>query len=151
MTDEELSAIKARAEAATEGPWESVQDYYDGPWYMLYEQRCVGDDKASDLFDGRSHYLIDAPNNAAFAAHAREDIPALLAEIERMKTERRWVPVDERLPETGESVLIALPYPIIGRSCTTGGYVNHTWYCDDFGGEAEVTHWMPLPTAPGGD
>jgi hypothetical protein len=85
MTD--LAEIRARCEAATPGPWESVQDYYDGPWYMLYEQRCAGDNKTSDLFDGRSHYLIDAPNNAAFAAHAREDIPALLAEVERLRAD----------------------------------------------------------------
>lgn len=70
----------------------------------------------------------------------------LLTEVERLRAQ--WVSVEERLPETDEAVLIALPYAIIGRPCTTGQYVNHTWYCDDFGGHADVTHWMPLPTPP---
>jgi hypothetical protein len=78
------------------------------------------------------------------AVHGR----ALLDEVERLRGERRWIPVREGLPETDGGVLIALPYPIIGRPCTTGQYVHHTWYCDDFGGEAEVTHWMPLPEPP---
>jgi hypothetical protein len=79
---------------------------------------------------------------------ARDIIMELAAEVERLRGERRWSPVREGLPETDGGVLIALPYPIIGRPCTTGQYVNHTWYCDDFGGEAEVTHWMPLPEPP---
>jgi hypothetical protein len=48
-----------------------------------------------------------------FIAHAREDIPYLLAqlaerdkEIERLKASQRWIPVSERLPEPEKRVLV---------------------------------------------
>lgn len=56
-----------------------------------------------------------------------------------------WVPVEERLPETRQIVLIAGG---IGHLAHGG-----TWYTDtgpDAGRQIqwEVTHWMPLPTSP---
>lgn len=52
MTPERLAEIKARAEAATSGPWD----------------------------DGCSHAV-----NGEFIAHARQDIPDLVAEVERLR------------------------------------------------------------------
>jgi hypothetical protein len=66
------------------------------------------------------------------------------AEIARLREERRWVPVGERLPDIGESVL--------GVHC---GCVSEFWFTK-LGFETErgvfkVTHWQPLPPGPGGD
>ena len=59
----DLEAIEARANAASEGPW------YEEGWFTKDED---GD------------YVEIEPAEAAFIAHAREDIPALLAEVERL-------------------------------------------------------------------
>lgn len=81
MSDERLEQIKARAAAATTGPWE-----------------CYGDG-AHEVFDAGEYsdgYLgeVVAPvvtklNDAEFIAQAREDIPALLNEIDRLHEEVR--------------------------------------------------------------
>ena len=59
----DLEAIRARAEAASEGPW--------------YEEGWFTEDEDGD-------YVEIEPADAVFISHAREDIPALLAEVERL-------------------------------------------------------------------
>lgn len=68
MTNEELQQIRERAEKATAGPWE-----YDGSDIM-----------APPFLDIVDHVYETA--DADFIAHAREDIPALMAEVERLRT-----------------------------------------------------------------
>jgi hypothetical protein len=75
---EELQAIAARAEAATPGPWRS-----EGVWFEIGEPGEHGFDNMASAED------------AAFIAHARSDIPRLLAEVERLQT------VVERLEKAG--------------------------------------------------
>lgn len=67
----DLEAIKKRADAATPGPWEDVvwDDPDEGP------SRYV---RFSPLHDTT---LMNRDEDAAFIAHAREDIPALVAEL----------------------------------------------------------------------
>lgn len=62
-----IDEIRARCEAATPGPWGTAE-------YPL-------DAVISDKRRGNSY-------NAAFIAHAREDIPYLLSELERVEKER---------------------------------------------------------------
>lgn len=73
LTDDELTAIRGREQAATPGPWfyhpRTEEIYYGDP----------GDD--------RNNYMICNPEDFEFAAHARTDIPALLAEIDRLRAE----------------------------------------------------------------
>lgn len=69
LTDEELAEIKERAEKATEGPW------------------GVGKPSPNGLNNvGTMSGLLTAQTleeeDASFIAHAREDIPKLLAEVE---------------------------------------------------------------------
>src|SRR5690625_569283 len=75
LTDEELQAIRERAEKATEAPWVVVTDELGG--------------QAKAVIDGDNWDVIRRPyvgkDNAAFIAHAREDIPKLLAEIDYAK------------------------------------------------------------------
>jgi len=68
----DLEAIKARCEAATPGPWE-IKDrghfaYMSGPRHVGVGGRWL-------------------PADAAFISHAREDVPALIAEVERLRAE----------------------------------------------------------------
>lgn len=110
MTREQLDAIRARVEAATRGPWEAgtafccpVAGWVDGP------KRTV-----CPVYEGtkRTHTL-DA-NDAEFIAAAREDVPALLAEVERLTAERdeliRWREGWLAVDEASESVAIAAAF-----------------------------------------
>jgi len=67
------------------------------------------------------------------------------AEIARLREERRWISVGERLPKPGETVLMLMD----GRDPVSGWYENghfHNAYDTPY-----VTHWMPLPPGPEGD
>jgi hypothetical protein len=84
----DLDAIEARAEAATEGPWQ-----YDG--MPLREDAEYGHIVTGGGTPGsmREHQIcwvgetlnLRAPEDAEFIAHARVDVPALLAEVERLR------------------------------------------------------------------
>jgi hypothetical protein len=74
------------------------------------------------------------------------------SEIKRLRSERRWIPVSERLPEEGQEVL----------AWNNGGQCEKPWQgcvlCEHRNGEWReveerdlypgVTHWMPLPEPP---
>lgn len=87
MSKEQLAEIKKWAEAATPGPWElefdsDVTDLDYGsivnwPWRILSPN--VADHPIVD-FSGTE--ICD--EDALFITHSRADIPALLAEIERL-------------------------------------------------------------------
>jgi hypothetical protein len=66
LTDEQLAEIRKRAEAATDGPWT-----VSFPGAKVINAYGIG----VDNFD----------EDAEFIAHAREDVPKLLAEIGRLK------------------------------------------------------------------
>lgn len=88
MTDEELDAIEARANAATPGPWGahgcgSTHDLVlgDGEKYLqIAHTRSVGG-------CGMIWNEAQITANAAFIAEARQDIPALVAEVRRQSAE----------------------------------------------------------------
>ena len=69
-TADQLAAIEARARAATEGPWEIVSASLHQP--IIYADSSGLDIAIMDNRDG-----VD--NDAEFIAHARTDVPALLA------------------------------------------------------------------------
>lgn len=76
MTDEQLVAIRQRTEAATPGPW--TYDVWPGGVY--------GGENYSSLVacDGDEADML-------FIAHAREDVGALLDEVERLRKIARVV------------------------------------------------------------
>jgi hypothetical protein len=86
MTPDQLSAIRARLDAATPGPWEARQWYGndDGGWAAIgphHESRDWNDDEPeSDL-----HEL--AKRDAALIANAPTDLRTLLDEVERLNAE----------------------------------------------------------------
>lgn len=90
MTREELDAIRARVDAATPGPWEwkwpeLLQVATVGPHRYTAGRVLREDDDAIECASGE---------NSEFIVHAREDIPRLLAEVERL-TETRQRTIDE--------------------------------------------------------
>ena len=75
----DLEAIKARAEAATPGPW--WHEWVDGDdWWAVYGQP-TGDMVCPEVC------TMWSSDDAAYIATAREDVPALVAEIERLTGE----------------------------------------------------------------
>ena len=75
MTQAELDALKALADAATPGPWEEVAE--SGEWWI------TGPDIDND-------FVIDTTNGTKqadcdFIAATRAAVPALIAEVERLQ------------------------------------------------------------------
>lgn len=86
----DIDAIEARANAATPGPWESTHGITYDPDAGLIEDRefmimRADDDTAiaSDVFDP----VIQKPSaaNCEFIAAARQDVPALCAEVRELR------------------------------------------------------------------
>jgi len=76
LTSEELAAIHARAEAATPGPWR-IEDGIGLYGVMATRRDAPHDDIAlAGLF-----YSPNGGADAAFMAHARADVPRLLAMV----------------------------------------------------------------------
>ncbi len=71
MSEDELKAIEAREKAATKGPWTSNGTSVHGEPPM-------------------TAILTAHFGNAEFIAHARKDIPALLAEVRSLRAAMRW-------------------------------------------------------------
>ena len=98
MTQEELKFIRARCEAATPGPW---VDRMLGPYAKPGMRRVMEGRKAGPTAhgevarthrDGGVHTSCTTGKwetervNALFIAHARTDVPALLDEVERLRS-----------------------------------------------------------------
>ena len=85
LSDERLAAMKERAEKATPGPWGADKGRVDhaGAGYILKEAVPV-------IWNGVIGWQPDRQiYDAEFAAEARQDIPALLTEVDRLKTENQ--------------------------------------------------------------
>lgn len=77
MTEEELTAIEARATAATREPW------VVGDAYLPTVSLSVGQVSVYGMGMEVAECQIDA--DAAFIAAARVDVPALVAEVRRLR------------------------------------------------------------------
>ena len=90
MTPERLAEIRARAEAATDGPWEA-QDYSADPGD---EGSCITAGEPGTMRQRAVAYAIDYPwttpescaADATFIAAARTDVPELVAEVRVLTT-----------------------------------------------------------------
>lgn len=82
MSDDELAAIEARAAAATPGPWwQKSHETPTGDGVELSRLLCYFEDEGDPRFWTWS-------TDGVFVAHARTDVPALLAEVRRLRSER---------------------------------------------------------------
>jgi hypothetical protein len=73
-------------------------------------------------------------------------------ELAKLKEERRWIPVTERLPEPFVSVLACIPsdapLPTVHESYIAD---HEAWVCiltAERYKPGEVTHWIPMPEPP---
>lgn len=112
MPDIDLDAIEARANAATAGPWctddwEIFQGTEYEPGISLWiGETCRG---TSDLEQDRA--------DATFVAHARTDVPALVAEVRRLRAEL----ASDRAEPRDTSVFTA---PAVVATLVTAGAEN---------------------------
>ncbi|WP_102273208.1 hypothetical protein [Cytobacillus massiliigabonensis] len=86
LTNEQLNAIRERTERAT-----------PGYWWVKY-----GIDESVEINVGHgfsARYVADVlrSNDGEFIANARNDVPMLLAEIERLQTELYYATRHERM------------------------------------------------------
>lgn len=76
LTEEEIQTIKSRCDQATAGPWRS-----------FIEEREKISGSSFVQTGGEDIYLTGATDaDQDFIAHARQDIPRLIAEIERLRS-----------------------------------------------------------------
>ena len=82
IVDAELVQIESRAHAATPGPWKVCPDENDENTVPLV---CCGPE---DEHGGPVCCDPLTEADATFIAHARADVPALVAEVRRLRAER---------------------------------------------------------------
>ncbi len=82
ISDEELKGIRARCDAASPGPWRSYiegRDHTSGSSFIMVGEG-EGENRADDIeLSGATTADQD------FIAHARQDVPRLLAEVARLR------------------------------------------------------------------
>jgi len=80
--DRSLAAIRARAAAATPGPWRALGTGRAGGdhWYVCDENQSLASIACND---GENEDQREP--DAVFIARAREDVPALLDEVDRLR------------------------------------------------------------------
>lgn len=95
----DTEAIAARAEAATPGPWEFNGGDYEARTQLFATFDSDADEYDADILSAEEcAELLISPDNADFIAHAREDIPTLLAALATAEqaaedlAEDRWTP-----------------------------------------------------------
>ena len=88
MDQKHLNAIKERVAKATLGPWKVVKSEETGvqigtTWESGQLKNCVPVVTTAHGVEFVTIYIND--NNSNFIAHARDDVPALVAEVERLR------------------------------------------------------------------
>ena len=125
MTPKQLAEIKARVEAATPGPWEFETDSdIDGFSYVEWVEHIISKsvtiERYKHTYPGRQYQIIIASMtenetqgkeefaNATFIAHARQDVPALVAEVERLRG--RIAEIEQNWRDVSKSKTFRLHY-----------------------------------------
>jgi DNA-directed RNA polymerase subunit RPC12/RpoP len=87
MSELDLEAIMARANAATIGPWETVHNdtYVSGPTIDHDWDWIIGDLIVEDGETQADYRGTRIKENCIFVANARQDIPALFNEVKALR------------------------------------------------------------------
>ena len=94
MTNDELAKIREQAEKATPGPWKD-----DGDHRILAP--AVG--AAVVNAEGNGYGGVTFPEDMAFIVASRADVPALLAEVERLRArEAAWREIGQAVAAWGD-------------------------------------------------
>lgn len=84
-----------------------------------------------------------------YSLGCREKLMNVVADAIEELSKPKWIPVTDELPKDCRVYLVVLnnvtvDFCLYREGLGFGMYVNNTWeYAND-----EVTHWMPLPSAP---
>lgn len=89
-----------------------------------------------------------SPQAGDSASLLHQVVTAAADEIERLRNERRWIPVSERLPKEDSVVLAFMPEGSELKPEVREMYFVEGEWMNDRGHWPEVTHWMPLPEPP---
>jgi hypothetical protein len=72
--------------------------------------------------------------------------------MERLRAERRWIPVSEDLPDDESEVLVCFADRSLGVTAAVFRHVEddgtQKWTDGDHEELKQPTHWMPLPEPP---
>jgi hypothetical protein len=79
LSDDELTAIEARTNAATPGPWSDRENVEMKAWHIIWSD--FGPLDVAHIPPWMAHCEF----NACFIAAARTDVPRLIAEIRRQR------------------------------------------------------------------
>ena len=110
MNEQELQAVKERAEKATVGPWKVYQDEFSTMIgsEVIHPQLNEGLPVVTEAhYDDETIGIYINDNDSKFIVHAREDVPALIAEVERLKKALEYYADKEHYE----------PYCIEGEGC----------------------------------
>jgi hypothetical protein len=77
----DLDTIRARANAATEGPWANYGDFA----HEVYPANVDENQEPPNIAE-----VVPRVEDAHFIAHARTDVPALLDELDRAHAKLKW-------------------------------------------------------------
>ena len=108
ITEKRLNEIQKRLDAATKGPWN--HDVVELRTHISNAVKAPQTDELGTELVVIAHtgYGFGSPHqNASFMAHAREDIPALLAEVERL---RALTTVDDAMVERAARAILRNTY-----------------------------------------
>ena len=105
LSEKEIEAIRKRADKATEGPWWASEGLY------------VVNNLTGDSYEWDADFVAETEreSDAEFIAHAREDIPKLLAEIERLRS---------GLEALDKDISACLAYKLPFELIEISGYIN---------------------------
>lgn len=90
---------------------------------------------------------MEVSGSQAYLCSPQRAIEVLQDELQRLRSGRQWIPVEERLPEPGETVLVW------HHGEAQMAWLNHftngvAYFVRDTHYNFEPTHWMPLPEPP---
>jgi hypothetical protein len=85
ISDEDLDAIESRSAAATPAPWWSWIEGRDGTSGESFIGRGRAGARHSDLYLSTDPGERVSNEDHDFIAHARQDVPELLAEVRRLR------------------------------------------------------------------
>jgi Lar family restriction alleviation protein len=123
-------------------------------WYFCECQDC-GAEGHSTIYKGSAIANWNMRSGQYELRARAEAAEARVAQLERELAKRRWIPVEERLPDPFICVMATN-----GRVVTEAKYyyycgklAKHGWYQIDGMaiGSVWATHWMPLPEPPEAD
>ena len=102
------------------------------------------EDNVTCTTDKTGRMAINWPEGCRGTVISRELLDAI---VEEKNNCQRWIPVEERLPEEGVSVLVNHWMTGIEMAYRRGDQWGITW-TGFMGSGSGYTHWMPLPEPP---